>query len=112
MKIIAVMRLVFPDRLIPASLDVDGLDGLNKRLNAGANVVTSIVPAGSGLTGVAQHSLDIEDGRRTIAAVLNVLEDCRLLPARKNDYLDWVNTRQKLRPANDKRAKLLYHARG
>ena len=112
MKIIAVMRLVFPDRLIPASLDVDGLDGLRQRLNAGANVVTSIVPPGSSLTGVAQHSLDIEDGRRTTASAINVIEDCGLLPARKNDYLDWVNTRQKLRPANDKRATLLYHARG
>ena len=42
--IIAVMRILFPDRLIPASLDVDGLDGLKARLDAGANVITSIVP--------------------------------------------------------------------
>ena len=100
MKIIAIMRLVFPDRLIPASLDVDGLAGLKQRLDAGANVVTSIVPPGSGLTGVAQHSLDIEDGRRTIASVLNVLEDCALRPASQTDYLDWIKHRQKERAAN------------
>ena len=34
--IIAVMRMVLGDVLIPASLDVDGLDGLGARLNAGA----------------------------------------------------------------------------
>ncbi len=33
--IIAVMRLVLPDLLIPASLDVDGLEGLASRLEAG-----------------------------------------------------------------------------
>ena len=46
---IAAMRLVMEDRLIPASLDVDGLEGLAMRLKAGANVVTSIVPSGCGL---------------------------------------------------------------
>jgi methylornithine synthase len=74
MLISAVMRLVFPDRLIPASLDVDGIEGLKQRLEAGANVVTSIVPPGEGLAGVAQHSLDIEEGKRTHASVLKVLE--------------------------------------
>jgi methylornithine synthase len=106
MKIIAVMRLVFPNRLIPASLDVDGLNGLKQRLNAGANVVTSIVPPGIGLTGVAQHSLDIEDGRRTIASVVSILENCGLRPASKQGYFDWIKNRQSLRPANDKRATM------
>ena len=41
---IAVMRLLMPDRLIPASLDVEGIEGLRSRLDAGANVVTSLVP--------------------------------------------------------------------
>ena len=41
---IAAMRLAMPDRFIPASLDVDGIAGLERRLRAGANVVTSIVP--------------------------------------------------------------------
>jgi methylornithine synthase len=94
--ICAVMRLVFPDRLIPASLDVDGLDGLKKRLDAGANVVTSIVPPGEGLAGVAQHSLDIEDGRRTNASVLKVLGQIGLRPATNSDYGDWIKNRQQV----------------
>jgi methylornithine synthase len=67
---IAVLRLVFPDRLIPASLDVAGLAGLESRLKAGANVVTSLVPPGFGLAGVAQSSLDIADARRTTASIV------------------------------------------
>ncbi len=48
MVVIAVLRLAFPDRLIPASLDVGGLAGLKMRLDAGANVVTSLaVPGGA-----------------------------------------------------------------
>lgn len=94
MLISAVMRLLFPNRLIPASLDVDGLAGLKQRLNAGANVVTSIVPPGEGLAGVAQHNLDIEEGRRTIASVMKVLEACGLRPARIEQYLAWLRSRQ------------------
>jgi methylornithine synthase len=95
MLIMAVLRLVFPDRLIPASLDVDGLRGLKQRLEAGANVITSIVPPGSGLAGVAQHSLDIEDGRRTMPAVLKVLKDSGLRPAGEDAYRSWINDRQR-----------------
>ena len=62
---IAVMRLAMPDRLIPASLDVEGIAGLEARLEAGANVVTSIVPPQSGLAGVSQAELDIDAGLRT-----------------------------------------------
>ena len=91
----AVLRLAFPDRLIPASLDVDGLKGLTQRLAAGANVITSIVPPGSGLAGVAQHSLDIEDGRRTMPAVLQVLKDSGLIPAAANDYRRWIKARRR-----------------
>jgi methylornithine synthase len=92
----AVMRLVFPDRLIPASLDVDGLAGLKRRLDAGANVVTSIVPPGEGLAGVAQHSLDIEDGRRTNASVLKELAKNGLAPATNAEYQDWMKHRRRL----------------
>ena len=91
---IAVMRLALPDRLIPASLDVDGLDGLAGRLDAGANVVTSIVPPAKGLAGVANHSLDIEDSRRSLDHVIPVLEDCGLAPASAEAYKDWVARRQ------------------
>ena len=91
----AVMRLVFPERLIPASLDVDGLAGLKQRLETGANVVTSIVPPGRGLAGVARHSLDIEEGKRTISSVREVLQGCGLIPAATEEYLAWINHRQK-----------------
>ena len=93
--IIAVMRLVFPDRLIPASLDVAGLDGLAERLNAGANVVTSIIPPQSGLAGVSNHSLDIEDGNRTVSKIIPVLNHCGLVSASSEDYAEWILQRQK-----------------
>jgi methylornithine synthase len=76
--VIALMRLVFPGKRIPATLDVEGLAGLKQRLEAGANVVTSIVPPGQGLVGVARRHLDIDDARRTAAGVLPVLEECGL----------------------------------
>ncbi|EHQ91177.1 methylornithine synthase PylB [Desulfosporosinus youngiae] len=88
--IIAVMRLVFPDRLIPASLDVDGLSGLADRLNAGANVVTSVIPPHAGLAGVSNSSLDIEDGNRTISKIIPVLKDCGLVSASREDYAEWI----------------------
>lgn len=93
--IIAVMRLLFPDRLIPASLDVDGIKGLKQRLEAGANVVTSIIPPKQGLAGVSNNSLDIEDGNRTVKRVTQVLLDMGLNPASKEEYQTWVNKKQK-----------------
>ncbi len=72
--IIALMRLVFPGKFIPATLDVEGLAGLKRRLEAGANVVTSIVPPQQGLAGVARSFLDIDNARRTVGSVLPVLE--------------------------------------
>ena len=74
LKIMAVMRLAYPDRLIPASLDVEGIDGLIPRIKAGANIVTSIVPPNMHLAGVAQKELDIDSGLRSIDHVINVLE--------------------------------------
>jgi methylornithine synthase len=94
MLIIAIMRLIFPDRLIPASLDVAGIAGLRSRLNAGANVVTSIVPPGEGLVGVAQHSLNIEEGGRTTAAVKSLLQSVGLQPATRKEYQNWIKRRQ------------------
>jgi methylornithine synthase len=92
---IAVLRLVFPDRLIPATLDVEGLSGLQSRLKAGANVVTSIVPPGFGLAGVAQSSLDIADARRTIASIAPELEKRGLQSASLDDYLTWIENRRR-----------------
>jgi methylornithine synthase len=95
MLTIAVLRLVFPDRLIPATLDVAGLTGLQSRLAAGANVVTSLVPPGFGLAGVAQTSLDIADARRTTAGILPELEKIGMQTATSQDYAHWVNNRRR-----------------
>ncbi len=91
---LAVMRLVFPDRLIPASLDIDGQNGLEKRLAAGANVITSLILPGEGLAGVAHRRLDIEDARRTPDGIFPVLDKCGLAPAPLTDYQDWMERRQ------------------
>ncbi len=92
-KIIAVMRLLFPDRLIPASLDIGGLGGLRERLYAGANVITSLVPPGQGFAGVAQSSLDIDDARRTVASIGPILRDCSLSAATSAEYRKWTEDR-------------------
>jgi methylornithine synthase len=104
--ILSVLRLVFPDRLIQATLDVAGLSGLEKRLDSGANVVTSIIPRGQGLAGVAQHSLDIEAGRRTHASVLEVLRTAGLQTANTEEYLAWINRRQRAIDASKVRGKI------
>jgi methylornithine synthase len=93
--IIAVLRLLFPDRLIPASLDVEGINGLEARLMAGANVVTSIVPPGRGLSGVAHSSLDIETGKRSVGQVLEIAMSCGLEQGSQENYEAWIDSRKK-----------------
>ena len=90
---IAVMRLMYPDRLIPATLDVAGLDGLQSRLEAGANVVTSLVPPGFGLAGVARKTLDIDEARRTVDGILPELRKLGLEPSSVDDYSTWRDRR-------------------
>lgn len=94
-NLIAVMRLLFPDRLIPASLDVEGIKGLKARLSAGANVVTSIIPPKSGLAGVSQSTLDISDGYRTVQGVTPILAECGLSAASAAEYQEWVRQMKK-----------------
>ncbi|MDR1404599.1 MAG: methylornithine synthase PylB [Candidatus Methanoplasma sp.] len=86
LRSIAVMRLMFPDRLIPASLDVEGTAGLKTRLDAGANVITSIVPPHMDLAGVAQHELDIDNGHRSVAHVLQMLDGMGKRVATNTEY--------------------------
>ena len=87
---IAVLRLLFPDRLIPASLDVDGLDLLQERLEAGANVITSLIPPRLGLSGVSQPSLGIDEGSRTVQGVAPHLDKMGMEVATTQDYFYWV----------------------
>jgi len=89
---IAVLRLLFPDRLIPASLDIDGLELLQERLEAGANVITSLIPPRLGLAGVSQPSLGIDKGSRAVQGVIPLLDRMGLTAAGKQDYLSWLYT--------------------
>jgi methylornithine synthase len=95
--LMAVMRLVYPRVLIPASLDVEGLAGLKSRLEAGANVVTSIVPPGMGLAGVAHPTKDIGAARRTPQHIESVLFDCRLRSATADEYRVWLDSERQNR---------------
>jgi methylornithine synthase len=89
--IIAVLRLIFPDKLIPASLDIDGREHLIERLEAGANVITSLIPPAMGLCGVSQATLDINEGYRTVIGILPLLDEAGLELATAEDYRIWVN---------------------
>ncbi len=89
---IAVMRLVHQDKLIPASLDIEGAKGLTPRLDAGANVITSIVPPKKGLAGVAQHELDIDNGERSAENVEEMLEDIGAKAATPSEYKNFVDS--------------------
>ncbi|MDR3088766.1 MAG: methylornithine synthase PylB [Desulfobulbaceae bacterium] len=90
LNLIAVMRLVFPWTLIPASLDCQGVDGLKARLSAGANCVTSLIPPQSGLQGVSRATADIDEGRRDVASVLPILAEMGLRAATVGEYRDWL----------------------
>lgn len=87
---IAALRLALPQSLIPASLDVEGLAGLKARLEAGANVITSLVPTDLNLAGVAQASLDINNQARSVAGVRPVVEERRLKLATPEQYQAWL----------------------
>ena len=92
LKAIAVMRLLFPDRLIPASLDVEGIAGLRTRVAAGANVITSIIPPYQELAGVAQPDLNINDGHRSVDYVKNMISDMGMRPASSSEYRDYLES--------------------
>lgn len=86
LKIIAILRLMFPDRLIPASLDLEGIDGMVDRLNAGANVVTSIIPSNSSLEGVVNYDRDYAERDRDVKSVVARLKTMGMIPADQSDF--------------------------
>jgi methylornithine synthase len=90
MKVTALMRLTNPDRLIPSSFDVDGIKGLQLRLMAGANVVTSLIPPGTGLVGVAQAELGVNSGIRTREGIEPFMEQLNLRLASQKEYIEWI----------------------
>ncbi|MDW5563869.1 MAG: methylornithine synthase PylB [Methanomassiliicoccus sp.] len=87
---LAVMRLVHQDKLIPASLDIEGIRGLQPRLDAGANVITSIIPPSEGLAGVAQHDLDINTGGRSAQSIEGMLEDLDIKVGSTSQYEELI----------------------
>jgi methylornithine synthase len=86
LKIIAVLRLMFPDRLIPASLDLEGIPGMVHRLNAGANVVTSIIPSDSALEGVVNYDRGAQERHRDPKSVVECLKTMGMEPASQADF--------------------------
>jgi len=99
MKTLAVMRLVHQNKLIPASLDIDGIKGLELRLAVGPNVVTSIIPPRAGLAGVAQTHLGVDEGLRSVEGVKPFIDRLGLEIASKESYLRWVDAeKEKIGP--------------
>ena len=90
LKTIAAMRLTYPQALIPASLDVEGISGLRDRIGAGSSVVTSIIPPQSGLMGVANSTLEVDEGERTVAGVEEILLDMGLRTATAAEYKEAI----------------------
>lgn len=105
LKTIAVMRLVFPDCLVPASLDVEGITGLKRRLEAGANVVTSLIQPSEGLVGVSQCTLNVDDGCRTVKGVVPLLQECGLVPAALPEYRAFMKSRLRYETAGKVKVK-------
>jgi len=96
LKIIALMRILYPHTLIPASLDIDGIKGLESRIGAGANVVTSIIPPRSGLMGVAQCKMDVDEGGRTAREAVEILRGMELEAASTAEYIDYLGQLRKM----------------
>lgn len=99
MKTIAVMRLVHQGKLMPASLDIDGLKGLELRLASGPNVVSSVIPPNSGLAGVAQAHLGVDEGLRSVDGIKPFIERLGLQVASKKSYLRWVDEEKEAQSA-------------
>ena len=90
LNVIATMRLAYPWALIPASLDVDGIDGLEDRIKAGSSVVTSIIPPHSGFVGVAHETMDVDEGGRTVQEARTILRNMGLELATPEEYQKYI----------------------
>lgn len=92
---IAIMRIMYPDKIIPATLDVEGISGMVDRINAGANLITSIVPPNRKLAGVAQHELDIDSGLRSVEYVFKILREIGKRPATNEEFREMMESKRK-----------------
>ncbi|AGI47498.1 Biotin synthase-related enzyme [Thermoplasmatales archaeon BRNA1] len=86
LKAIAVMRMLYPERFIPATLDVEGISGMKDRLDAGASTITSIVVPRRHLAGVAQPEKDIESGGRSVQHVFDLIDQMGKKIATQNEF--------------------------
>ncbi|SES78166.1 pyrrolysine biosynthesis protein PylB [Methanococcoides vulcani] len=86
LKIISILRLLYPDKLIPASLDLEGIDGMVHRLNAGANVVTSIISSNSSLEGVVNYDREHAERDRDVKSVIARLKTMGMEPAEQSEF--------------------------
>lgn len=91
LALMATLQMVMPKCLLPASLDVEGLDGLEARIKAGANVVTSIVPprmrlGRSGLPNPGHRQLPARSTSRTGRAFIRL----KMRPASNETYTRWL----------------------
>lgn len=96
LNIIAIFRLLYHQALIPASLDVDGIAGLEARIDAGANVITSIIPPKSGFAGVALNSMDVDSGGRTVEEASKILNNMGLVPAGREEYIKFLREKKRV----------------
>ena len=87
----ATLRLMKPDWMTTASLDCESLAGCAARLDAGASVVTSIIYPETGFRGVANAELDVDEGLRTVPAILGVLEGMGLRQGSDEEYAAWID---------------------
>jgi len=94
LNVIAIFRLLYHQSLIPASLDVDGIAGLKARIDAGANVVTSIIPPKSGFAGVAHNSMDVDSGGRTVEEASKILNNMGLMAAGRDEYIKFLGEKK------------------
>ena len=97
----ASLRLVKPDWMTTASLDCESLAGCAARINAGASVVTSIIYPDTGFRGVANAELDVDEGLRTVGAVLGVLDELGLRQGTDDEYAAWIERCRAAHPAQD-----------
>ncbi|AKB84337.1 methylornithine synthase PylB [Methanococcoides methylutens] len=86
LKIISILRLLYPEKLIPASLDLEGIDGMVHRLNAGANVVTSIISSNSSLEGVVNYDREHAERDRDVKSVVARLKTMGMEPAEQSEF--------------------------
>ena len=63
---------------------------MKARLDAGSSVVTSIIPPKSGLMGVANSVLEVDEGSRTVAEVKEILDTMGLRLGTNKEYREYI----------------------